>query len=100
LEDGLDLGQLSTAGPPQLVLRLTAAFEPPLSVSVDIVQEGQRGVQRQRSALSSGSSHVPVSVQPGARRLFVVYRVTARGARAAQGVELQPARWRALAPRH
>jgi hypothetical protein len=100
LEDGLDLGQLSTAGPSQLVLRVTAAFEPPLSVSVDVVQVGEPGVRRQRSVLSSGSSHVPVSVQPGARGLFVVYRVTARGARAAQGVELQPARWRALAPRH
>jgi hypothetical protein len=98
LSDGLVTARLAAAGAPLasagLVLRLDADFEPPLSLSVDLVESSERGLRRERTVLSPGASYVPVALRAGIDALFVVYRVTTGGALDTSLVRVRPAQWR------
>lgn len=80
---------------PQVVLRLRADYEAPLSLRVDVVQYGAAGVSHQAARLLPGTSYVPIQLHTGAHALYLVYRVTASGAPAGQVVRVAPAQWRA-----
>src|SRR6185436_7425490 len=81
-----------------VVLRLDADFEPPLSVSVELVASSERGLRRERTTLSPGASYLPVPLRAGTDTLFVVYRVTAGGGGGLDTdtatVRVRPAHWR------
>jgi hypothetical protein len=79
-----------------LVLRVEAAYEPPLALAVAVLEDGAGGRQRRWTALSPGATYVPVSLHAGTRALSVVYRVTTRAALAEQSVRIAPAQWRPL----
>ncbi|MEO8180613.1 MAG: hypothetical protein ABI895_17395 [Deltaproteobacteria bacterium] len=96
LSDGLVTSRLvppSAAGA-GLVLRLDADFEPPVSLSVELVEASAGGLRRERTTLSPGASYLPVPLRAGLDAVFVVYRVTTRGGLDARTVRLRPARWR------
>jgi hypothetical protein len=98
LSDGVVVSTLVPPSAPVsdagLVLRLDTDFEPPLSLSVELVESSDRGLRRQRTTLSPGAFYVPVPLQAGMHALFVVYHVTTAGGLETQTLRVAPAHWR------
>lgn len=94
----------------RVVLRIQTAYEPPLALSLDVVEDGERGIARLgRSQLAPGTVYVPLQLGLGARGWYPVYRVAANTsgdaaasttvAPDAAALRIWPAEWRAL-PAH
>lgn len=99
LADGLVIpaGDASSAsnGDSGFVLRVTAEYEPPMALSVEVSEYGDQGVQRQpRISLSPGTSYLPVRLHAGTHSVVPVYRAATRAGQEAQPIRLLPAQWR------
>lgn len=99
LEDGRVISSSSAAARAEssdqgFVLRLHADYEVPLSLSVDIVQYGAHGVQRQKQEVPAGTSYQPVRLLPETTAIFLVYQLKTRGAPPGHATRIRPAQWR------
>jgi hypothetical protein len=100
--------RLAPAAGARIVLRIQTAYELPLSLSLDVVEDGERGISRLGATrLMPGTAYVPLQVGLGARGWYPVYRVTSNtsgetassttAAPDAAAVRIWPAEWRTLA---
>jgi hypothetical protein len=98
LTDGLvlsapDLPRVRAEGS-GFVVRMTADYDAPLSLAVDVVEQSERGLHRRQVEILPGTSYVPLPVRADTRSIFLVYRVRTRGASAEQVVRVRPVEWR------
>jgi hypothetical protein len=102
--------RVAPAAGSRVVLRIQTAYELPLSLSLDVVEDGERGISRLGQAqLAPGTAYVPLQLALNARGWYPVYRVAANtsggptssstDAPDADVVRIWPAEWRALPAR-
>lgn len=96
-EDGILLPEAGSARSSDYAVRVSVDYQPPLSMTAEIVQLDAQGMQRRSQRLLSGTSYLPVQIRPQTRAVYVVYRLKG-DARGDAGVTIEPARWLSLSP--
>lgn len=96
-QDGILLPEPERGGSSEWVMRVSVDYPPSLSMTVDVIQTAGLALHRQSQRVFPGTSYVPISVRPGMKAAYVVYRVSGSPSSDAAAA-IGSTRWARLSP--